>query len=285
MSISHSTSSKSAPRSLQPIRRSAARLMAGRAYYTGRRYADWLLGGRKYAAQHADQSLPYRVFDHRTLLLRRLRDVDMQLQVNKVTNLRIAAKRLDGLILRPGETFSYWKTIGRPTRRKGYLDGMVLHYGGFKSGTGGGLCQMSNLIYWMTLHTPLEVTERHRHSYDVFPDSNRTQPFGSGATCSYNYLDLQIYNPTSQDYQLRVHVGEEDLIGEWRCDLPPIHRYEIYEQDHRMTQEYWGGYVRENVIRRRMFSLDGELLDDQEITRNRALMMYTPFLQEGSKQE
>ena len=69
---------------------------------------------------------------------------------------------------------------------------MVLHYGSFQTGIGGGLCQLSNLIYWMTLHTPLTVTERYRHSFDVFPDSRRTQPFGSGATCSYNYLDLQI---------------------------------------------------------------------------------------------
>ena len=50
--------------------------------------------------------------------------------------------------------------------------------------TGGGLCQLSNLIYWMTLHTPLTITERYRHSYDVFPDSNRTQPFGSGEPAS-----------------------------------------------------------------------------------------------------
>ncbi|NGZ77205.1 VanW family protein [Saccharibacillus alkalitolerans] len=275
------TSQSPIPASLKPIPRSALRLAAGRAYYTGRRRADWLFGGKKYASQRREASLPHRVFGHQTILLRRLRDVDMQLQVNKVANLRIAARRLDGIVIRPGETFSYWKLIGRPTKRKGYLDGMVLHYGGFKSGTGGGLCQMSNLIYWMTLHTPLEVTERHRHSYDVFPDSNRTQPFGSGATCSYNYLDLQIHNPTPHEYQLRVTVGEENLIGEWLCESPPIYTYEIYEEDHRMTQEYWGGCVRENTIRRRTFAPGGELVDDCEITRNRALMMYTPFLQEA----
>ncbi|MDO3411550.1 VanW family protein [Saccharibacillus sp. CPCC 101409] len=267
---------------LKPVRRSKLRLAAGRAYYTGRRYADWVLGGKKYASQRRNQSLAHRVFEHRTILMRRLRDVDMQLQVNKVTNLRIAAGRLDGIVIRPGETFSYWKTIGRPTRGKGYVDGMVLYYGGFKSGTGGGLCQMSNLIYWMTLHTPLEVTERHRHSYDVFPDSNRTQPFGSGATCSYNYLDLQIHNPTGHDYQLRVCLTDEHLVGEWRCDAPPIHTYEIYEEDHRMTQEYWGGYVRHNAIRRRMLAPGGEVVDDREITQNHALMMYTPFLREGT---
>lgn len=63
-------------------------------------------------------------------------------------------------VLRPGEVFSYWKLIGKPARRKGYLDGMVLKSGAFHAGCGGGLCQLSNLIFWMTIHTPLTVTER-----------------------------------------------------------------------------------------------------------------------------
>lgn len=91
----------------------------------------------------------------------------MWLQHNKIKNLEIATARLNGIVINPGETFSYWKLIGNPTRRKGYVDGMVLFYGGFKHDIGSGLCQLSNLIYWMTLHTPLEDTERHRHSYDV----------------------------------------------------------------------------------------------------------------------
>lgn len=77
-----------------------------------------------------------------------------------------------------------------------------------------GLCQLSNLIFWMTLHTPLEVIERHRHGYDVFLDSNRTQSFGSGATCFYPYGDLMIRNPTGEPFQLRLQVGEEYLERE-----------------------------------------------------------------------
>ncbi|CAM3874392.1 VanW family protein [Paenibacillus lactis] len=202
---------------------------------------------------------------------------------DKVINLRLAVRRLDGLLIRPGETMSYWRMIGRPTRRKGYVDGMVLFYGGFRAGIGGGLCQLSNLIYWMTLHTPLQVTERHRHSYDVFPDSGRTQPFGSGATCSYNYLDLQIYNPTEDIYQLSVYVSDVELVGEWRCTAQPLYRYQVYEREHRITQEAWGGYARDNVIGRKVFSREGELLDDEWITENHALMMYSPLLAQNAE--
>jgi len=49
---------------------------------------------------------------------------------------------------------------------------------------------------------PLAVTERWRHNYDVFPDSDRTQPFGSGATVAFNYIDLQITNETNSTFQL-----------------------------------------------------------------------------------
>ena len=90
--------------------------------------------------------------------------------------------------------------------------------GKLKQGIGGGICQLSNLIYWMTIHTPLTVTQRYRHSYDVFSDSNRTQPFGSGATCAYNYLDLQIKNETNSTYQLVVYLTDTHLVGEWRSD-------------------------------------------------------------------
>src|SRR5690606_11218439 len=112
-----------------------------------------------------------------------LAGLDPHLQRNKVVNLRLAAASLDGVLLRPGERLSFWRLVGPPTRRRGFVEGLVLNQGALSVGVGGGLCQMTNLLYWMTLHTPLTVVERWRHSYDVFPDEGRTQPFGSGATC------------------------------------------------------------------------------------------------------
>ncbi|ASA21737.1 VanW family protein [Paenibacillus donghaensis] len=265
--------------SLKPIRRSKLRLFAGKRYFICKRYWQWLTRPGRQARTRSQENLPHSAMAHATPLLRSLRNVDMQMQINKITNLRLAIAKLDGLILRSGEAFSYWRNIGKPTRRKGYLDGMVLHYGGFHSGVGGGLCQLSNLIYWMTLHTPLTITERHRHSYDVFPDEQRTQPFGSGATCSYNYLDLQLRNPTEHSYQLRLWLDDTHLHGEWRCSGQQLYSYEVYESDHRISLEPWGGYIRSNQISRRVFTMSGELAMDEEVTGNYALMMYSPLLQ------
>lgn len=225
--------------------------------------------------------MPYVAFTHRTPLLRQLKDVDMWLQHNKVHNLRIAAAKLNGIVVEPGETFSYWKLIGRPTKRSGYVDGMILHQGTVRTGVGGGLCQLSNLVYWMTLHTPLTVVERYRHGYDVFPDAGRTQPFGSGATCFYNYLDLQLRNDTDEPYQLSVFLTEKDLVGEWRSTVPARYRYEVVETKHWISQELWGGYVRHNVLCRHRFDAEGRYQQEEFIAENHAIMMYEPCLPEG----
>jgi vancomycin resistance protein VanW len=223
--------------------------------------------------------LPYRCFSHETPLIRNLKNVDMWMQHNKITNLKLAVECVNGVLLRPAEVFSFWRLIGKPTRKKGYKDGMVLVNGTVRPGVGGGLCQLSNLIFWMTIHTPLTVVERHRHGYDVFPDSNRTQPFGSGATCFYPYGDLMIRNDTPHTYQLCARVGAKNLEGEWRISSPPEHRFEIVEKNHEMRGEYWGGFTRHNELYQRKYSLSGDLLSERLITRNTAIMMYSPFLE------
>lgn len=204
----------------------------------------------------------------------------MALQHNKITNLRLAAERLNGIVIRPGETFSFWKTVGQPTAAKGYLPGLVLENGKIGSGTGGGLCQMGNLIFWMALHTPLTVVERWRHSYDVFPDEGRTLPFGSGATLAYNYIDLQIRNDTPLPFQLRIWLSETHLHGAFFSTEKLPHHFQVIEKEHLIRHEPWGGYSRHNQIVRKIFdSATGEFLREEPVCENHALMMYQPFLQ------
>lgn len=268
-------------RQLQPpIPRSWLRLRLGKAYYTGKRYLLWSSHKYRWATRRQNVRLPYVRATHATPLYRHLRGEEMKLQQNKVTNLRLAAARLDGVVLRPGETFSYWRLIGKPTRKKGYREGMVLFLGRIGSDVGGGLCQLSNLIFWMTLHTPLTVVERYRHSHDVFPDNNRTQPFGSGATCAYPHRDLMIRNDTDQSYQLCVYVTETHLEGEWRAESPAQFQYRILERNARMDQAAWGGYVRHNELFRQVFNLEGVFLREEFLFANDAIMMYSPLLPE-----
>ena len=263
----------------KPIHRSKLRLFAGRLYFTLKRYIYWNVSKVDFAKK-SDSCLPIKIFSHKTVLRRELKDVDMWMQENKIINLNIAIKQLDGLVIYPGQTFSYWREIGNPTRKKGYVDGMMLHHGTVIPGVGGGLCQLSNLLYWMTLHTPLTVIERWRHSYDVFPDIQRNQPFGTGATCAYPNIDLQIKNTTTQPFQLSLRLDNTYLIGTWLSDKHLNYRYDIIERDHEIKGEWGGGYSRNNKIFRNIIDIKtNKLVTEEFVTENHAFMMYNPLLE------
>lgn len=254
----------------------------GPAYRRARREWQWRTCRADLGLDRASEhGYAHPVFEHRSILLRELSGLDMRLQHNKVVNLRLAAAKLDGCVLGPGQRLSFWKLVGHPTSRRGYLPGLVLVDGRLTAGVGGGLCQLTNLLHWMTLHTPLTVVERWRHSYDVFPDSSRTVPFASGATCSYPSLDLQIENLTTASYRLGVNVGAVDLEGAWSSDVLPTRRYVVYEAAHVITNDGPGIHYRRNVLRRRVLDSDDRVIDDEFVAENHARMRYDPVLGAG----
>jgi len=262
----------------KPVMRSNLRLKCGMFYYGTMRKLLWISMARKFARVRAEEPLKYLCFSHKTPLRRQLKDVDMWMQENKIINLKLAVPKINKILIRPGETFSYWRLIGKPSKIKGYAKGMILRNGKFYAGTGGGLCQLSNMIFWMAAHSPLTIVERHRHGYDVFPDSNRAQPFGSGATCYYPHGDLMLRNDTENTYQIVLTVGKDYLEGEIRVSSPMTEKYCIKEKNHRMEPEYWGGYSRHNELYQEIYSLEGELLEIKPLVENHAIMMYSPFL-------
>jgi len=231
---------------------------------------------RRLATERRAASLPFRVASHESILLRTLGDADMRLQHNKVTNLKLAASRIDGVIIKPGETFSLWRLVGWPTAKKGYVTGMLLSNGKVMEGIGGGLCQTANLIYWMALHSPLVVTERHRHSYDIFPDSGRVLPFGTGAAVYYNYVDLQVYNPTSTVFQINIGVDDTHLHGEIRSSESTPYSYKILERNHRFLRSTKSNTIfRENEIYR--ITIDkrtGNRIGDDLLYKNHCKTLY-----------
>ena len=209
---------------------------------------------------------------HQSVLFRRLGDSDPRLQKQKVTNLRMAIQKLNGLVIAPGKTFSFWHAVGKPAYRSGYVDGMLLANGKVVQGIGGGLCQLSNLIYWLFLHTPLTITERHRHAYDVFPDSGRVLPFGSGATIMYNTIDLRARNNIENGMQLKIWLTEKHLKGQVLSSAPISHKYHIFEKHHCFVL-HKGIYYRFNEIWREEL-LRGQTQQVEKITSNFAPVIY-----------
>ncbi len=267
----------------KPKKRSEIRNKLGFLFYGTLRRLLWIKKRSSFASEKVSEPFPFEIFRHSTPLRRQLKDLDMWTQENKITNLTVAVKQLNGIVLQPGETFSYWYLIGKPSRKKGYLPGLVLKNGTLQTGIGGGLCQLSNLICYMTMHTPLTITERHRHGYDVFPDSNRTQPFASGATCAWPHIDLMIRNDTDESFQLILEVGKDELKGQWRSTEKARNFYRIIEKNHQMKSEFWGGYSRHNEIHKQTFDLEGKLLSEELLFKNSAVMMYSPFISEKTE--
>jgi vancomycin resistance protein VanW len=248
-----------------------------------RRYGDWYFDNKKYAKQRTSEKLAFRIKKHQSVLLKKLGESDMQLQVNKVTNLNIATKQIDGILIRPGETFSFCKLVGLPTKRKGYLLGMELTFGEARAGIGGGICQISNLIHWLVIHSPLTVIERYHHSFDPFPDDGRVLPFGSGATVFYNYRDYQFTNNTDHTFQINWWFTDKCLEGELRIDNELDYGYHVIEKDHKFLK-IDGQYYRKNEIwRDKILKFkSGQIVETELITKKFARVTYTPdsFIEE-----
>ena len=231
--------------------------------------------GAVFASMRSDEKLPALWYQHKSLIRRTLGEVDPVLQENKAVNLALSAPKVNGIVIGPGETFSFWHLVGNCTARKGYREGLVISGGQPKSGVGGGMCQMTNLIHWMVLHTPLTIVEHHHHDgLDLFPDYGRQLPFGTGTSICYNYLDYRFRNDTQATYQLRVWVDGEYLRGELRADRPQDLRYHIHGEG--------DGFVRENGVVYRVGQVWREAVDPRTGVRvertllreNHARVMY-----------
>ncbi|MEQ1606224.1 MAG: VanW family protein [Pyrinomonadaceae bacterium] len=229
---------------------------------------------RHFASEIGSGTLPFTCKKHQSLLRRRLGDSDPELQQNKVENLKVACPTIDGILIKPGETFSFWRQLGEATADKGYVAGMQLSQGEVVRGVGGGLCQLANLLYWMALHTPLEIAERHHHSFDPFPDENRTLPFGSGAGVFYNYIDLRFYNPTESTFQIKLWITDDHLKGAIYANRETPYSYHVFEKNHRFLIKD-GKNFRENEIWRKMIDRrTGNLVAEEMLVKNYAEVKY-----------
>lgn len=229
---------------------------------------------KSFASEISTENLPFTCKRHQSLLRRKLGNSAPELQENKIANLKIACPTIDGILIKPNQTFSFWRQIGEATTEKGYLEGMQLSRGEVVRGVGGGLCQLANLLYWMTLHTPLQVAERHHHSFDPFPDEQRTLPFGSGAGVFYNYIDLRFYNPTDLTFQIKLWLTENHLKGAIFSDKETPHSYHVFEKNHRFLRKGDKNY-RENEIWREIIDRrSGNKLSEELLVKNFSEVKY-----------
>ncbi len=195
-----------------------------------------------------------------------------RLQQGKERNIALALRALDGVLLRPGRVFSYHHLVGRPSRLRGFRPGLELRLGQESEGAGGGLCQVSNMLYQMAIQANLRIVERHRHGLDLFPDKARSVPFGCGATVFYNYRDLRFENKLDQPVLICLRLVDGVLSGRVLCERDPGFRVKIVERDHRFFVEA-GLRMRENRIWRIVEYPDGRG-GEELLAHNRCRVLY-----------
>jgi hypothetical protein len=132
---------------------------------------------------------------------------EMPLMAGKIQNLRLAVRRLDGVEIPADQIFSFWKQIGRATKRKGFARGRELREGCVIPNVGGGLCQLSNALYDAALKANFEIVERHAHT-QVVPGSLAEQ--GRDATVFWNYVDLRFRS--EQAFRIEAEMDATHLI-------------------------------------------------------------------------
>ena len=131
----------------------------------------------------------------------------MPLMAGKIHNLRLAVAKLNGVEIPANQTFSFWKQIGRATRRRGFVRGRELREGCIIPNVGGGLCQLSNALYDAALQANFEIVERHAHTQIV---AGSLAEKGRDATVFWNYVDLAF--SLSKRFSHRSRINRKDHL-------------------------------------------------------------------------
>ncbi|MHB1278839.1 MAG: VanW family protein [Bacteroidia bacterium] len=129
------------------------------------------------------------------------------LTAGKIENLRISAKKLNGLEIKANEVFSFWKHIGNPNFGQGFVVGREIREGCIVPTIAGGLCQLSNALYDAALKADFDIIERHRHT-KVIKGSLAEQD--RDATVKWNYIDLRF--KSSFDFRIETELTADKLV-------------------------------------------------------------------------
>lgn len=239
-----------------------------------KRHIKNLLTHEKFAKTIQQEKLPNVVSNYSCNLIKRGKGIDIRLQENKATNIMLACNKINGMVIHPGEVFSFWRTIGNTTKRKGYKEGRVIQGDRIVAGLGGGLCNLSNTIHLLILHSPLDVTEFHKHSDALAPDEGKRVPFSSGTSVCYNNLDYRFKNNTDQDVQLLAWCEDGKLYAELRSEKEFPWRYELVEEDHHFQKEE-GKYYRISKIYRNIIEKSkNSVIKKELVLNNHSEVMY-----------
>ncbi len=126
---------------------------------------------------------------------------------NRIHNVQLVARLIDGKLIAPGATFSFNNATGERTADKGFLEAPVIINGELENGLGGGVCQVSTTVFNAAYEAGLPITSRTNHALYI-----SHYPLGRDATVDYPNVDLKFVNDTDKWLLLRTFVGSSSLV-------------------------------------------------------------------------
>lgn len=186
--------------------------LKSRVFIARRLFRDFKSPVRKHSSGSIPVDAPV-ISEERSPLWTQTSPAELPLTAGKIQNLRVACSAFDDVSVPAGEVFSFWRQMGRVTKRKGYVTGRELRSGCMVPSLGGGLCQISGLLHAAALKAGLELLEKHTHSMSL---PGVPLPPERDATVFWNYVDLRFRAPFS--WHLHVSMTERDLVVTIRAD-------------------------------------------------------------------
>jgi vancomycin resistance protein YoaR len=194
-------------------------------------------------------------------------------EANRIHNVQLVARLIDGKLIAPGSTFSFNGTTGERSEDKGFLEAPVIINGELQTGLGGGVCQVSTTVFNAAYEAGLPITSRTNHALYI-----SHYPLGRDATVNYPDTDLKFKNDTERWLLVRTFVGSssltvalygapqnrriesevQPLVVTGPAPVKQISDPSIYVGS-RVTVES-GAPARSTSVRRKVYSSTGELL-------------------------
>lgn len=232
------------------------------------------LSKEHFANTFQSDPLPYLVCSHAFELIKTGPGIDRTLQENKALNIELAGACISGLLIRPGEAFSFWRLVGKPTAKRGYKNGRVIIADRIVPGPGGGLCNLGHSIHRLVLHSPLKVTEFHSHSDALGPDEGQRIPFATGTSLCYNHRDFRFRNTSDQDVQLIVRCRDGRCCTELRSRRPFPRRYSLTEEDLHFRKEGEKYYRNSRIYRETIDTETGTAIRRELVLDNHSEVLF-----------
>ena len=228
-----------------------------------------VLSKERFSKEFNAEKLPILLSSHSNYMIKQGQGIDPLLQKNKADNIRLACSKMNGLVFQPGESFSFWKYVGKTSKRNGFKEGRVIVNGKLIAGVGGGLCNLANTINLIVLHSPLTITEIHHHSDALAPDPNGIRiPYSAGTSVNYNFIDYRFRNDTNQPIQLCTWCEGDVLYAELRTTNIFPYKYRLVEENHHFHKENNGKFYRISKIYRETMKRDSGEVEKKELVWN-----------------